>query len=192
MKTLRACCQQTKASGFSLTEMLIAVAVLGIFACASLFIYGSQQRGTEAAAVARELAAWLGEIAMAPEERNVACTVTLQPGVNLARGAAVASVTPATCSQSTPFRIPNGGRQSTRFALSASPISWTYTRRGALTTETGSAASSTSTDVMIKFSANQESPLVCLRISGTLGLLRFGSNNQAASTLNNCTLWSRR
>lgn len=169
----------------------MVVVLLGILGAVLLPIHESHQRATEAGALVRELAAWLDEIAMAPEDMNQACTVTIRPGTGLTQGAAIASVLPASCSQSAQFTLPDSVRRSTRFDLAATQASWTYTRRGALTTESGPSASSTSTDIHVKVSANGQSPLICLRVVGSLGLMRFGSNNQTASLLENCAEWRR-
>ncbi|MEI6615157.1 MAG: prepilin-type N-terminal cleavage/methylation domain-containing protein [Cyanobium sp. ELA507] len=177
--------------GFSLFEIMIVIAIIGILASQSISVYQSNLRAADAHLLTRELAAWLSEIAMVPEQLNQNCTVTLYPSTSLNPGASMATVTPTSCAAESTLLVP-GHQRLLSYQLGATPTSWTYTRRGALSTESTNIMS-TNTDLIIRVSVNGESPLRCLKVSGTLGLIRFGRNDSSGDVSNttSCSNWQR-
>lgn len=177
--------------GFSLFEIMIVIAIIGILASQSISVYQSNLRAADAHLLTRELAAWLSEIAMVPEQLNQNCTVTLYPSTSLNPGASMATVTPTSCAAESTLLVP-GHKRLLSYQLGATPTSWTYTRRGALSTESTNIMS-TNTDLIIRVSVNGESPLRCLKVSGTLGLIRFGRNDSSGDVSNttSCSNWQR-
>lgn len=177
--------------GFSLFEIMIVISIIGILASQSISIYQSNLRAADAHLLTRELAAWLSEIAMVPEQLNQNCTVTLYPSTSLNPGASMAMVTPTSCAAESTLLVP-GHKRLLSYRLGATATSWTYTRRGALSTDSTNIMS-TNTDLIIRVSVNGESPLRCLKVSGTLGLIRFGRNDSSGDISNttSCSNWQR-
>jgi hypothetical protein len=177
--------------GFSLFEIMIVIAIIGILASQSISVYQSNLRAADAHLITRELAAWLSEIAMVPEQLNQNCTVTLYPSTSLNPGASMATVTPTSCAAVSTLLVP-GHKRLLSYQLGATATSWTYTRRGALSTDSTNIMS-TNTDLIIRVSVNGESPLRCLKVSGTLGLIRFGRNDSSGDVSNttSCSNWQR-
>jgi hypothetical protein len=99
-------------------------------------------------------------------------------------------VLPATCSSEPSLRLPEIN-QNTTYSVGASNTSFTFTPRSAITTATGVGVTSTNTDISIRFSVGSALPLRCVRLSGTLGLFRFGRNNATGDTSTECSDWSR-
>lgn len=182
--------EMLRLAGFTLLELMIAVAIIGILSTMAFRAGIVQWRREQANAAAMDFTAWLEPISRMPERTGTACTVTVTTGSALAPGSVYATVLPTTCTTEPSLRLP-GINQRTNYAVGASTTSWSFTPRGAITTGTGATASSTNTDISIRFAVGGELPVRCVRLSGTLGLVRFGSNNASGSTSTECTLWTR-
>jgi Tfp pilus assembly protein PilE len=184
--------KRRKIAGFSLVELAIAISALIILTSISLSLNQNEMRSSDSHALRNEIAAWLGEIAMAPENLNTTCTVTFQPGSQLLPGAAIASVQPSTCATQSTLRIP-GNTRLTPFQVGTSQNSWVYTERGAISASGSAGASSTNTDIIIRVSVGGQPPLRCVRLSGIMGLIRFGVNSANGDAMGNtlCSDWRR-
>lgn len=176
--------------GFTVLELLIAVAIFGVVSSVAVSAGLVEWRRDQANAAAMEFTAWLEPISRMPERNGTACTVTVTTGGSLAPGSVFATVLPAACSTEPSLRLPAINQRS-NYAVGATTTSWTFTPRGAITTGTGTTASSTNTDISIRFAVGGLLPVRCVRLSGTLGLIRYGSNNGSGDTATECTVWSR-
>jgi hypothetical protein len=152
----------------------------------------NEMRSADSHALTDEIAAWLGEIAMAPEFLNTTCTVTFQPGQQIRPGATIASVQPSNCARESSLRVP-GNQRFSSFHLGTSQNSWVYTERGAVSASSTVGASSTNTDIIIRVSVDGQPPLRCVRLSGIMGLIRFGVNSVSGDAISNtaCSDWKR-
>jgi prepilin-type N-terminal cleavage/methylation domain-containing protein len=177
-------------AGFTVVELMIAVAIIGVVASAAVSNGIVQWRREQANAAAMEFTDWLEPISRRPERTGVTCTVTVTPGTSLAPGSVYATVLPANCSTEPSLRLPAINQTST-YAVAATATSWSFTPRGAITTGTGATASSSNTNITLRFAVGGQLPLRCVRLSGTLGLFRFGSNNTTGVTTTDCTDWNR-
>jgi Tfp pilus assembly protein FimT len=184
--------RQRKAAGFSLIELTVVGAILVLLTTLSLNLNQNEMRSADSHALTDEIAAWLGEIAMAPEFLNTTCTVTFQPGQQIRPGATIASVQPSNCARESSLRVP-GNQRFSSFHLGTSQNSWVYTERGAVSASSTVGASSTNTDIIIRVSVDGQPPLRCVRLSGIMGLIRFGVNSVSGDAISNtaCSDWKR-
>ncbi len=178
------------ASGFTMMDMIVTVSVIGILSSVSYSASIVEWRREQANAAAMEFSAWLEPISRTPDVTGQPCTVTLTTGSSRAPGSPLATVSPASCSTQPTLRLPEIN-QNTDYSVGASATSWSFTPRGSITTGSGATASSSNIDISIRFSMEGNLPVRCVRLSGTLGLLRFGSNNATGNTASECTNWSR-
>ena len=184
--------RQRKAAGLSLIELTVVGAILVLLTTLSLNLNQNEMRSADSHALTDEIAAWLGEIAMAPEDLNTTCTVTFQPGQQIRPGATIASVQPSNCARESSLRVP-GNQRFSSFHLGTSQNSWVYTERGAVSASSTVGASSTNTDIIIRVSVDGQPPLRCVRLSGIMGLIRFGVNSVSGDAISNtaCSDWKR-
>jgi len=170
--------------GFTLLELMVVVAVLGLVSAVTIQqVTGYWQRERLNAAT-MELTGWLEEVAAGSQQQSSSCTVTLTTGASRAGGSELARVSPAACAREPVLLLPSL-HQSASFAVgsSLSPSSWTYSPRGTI--------SSTDADISIRLSLGGSAPLRCVRVSGTLGVLRLGRDNSRGSVSSECSDWSR-
>jgi|GEM_PF-1588206 hypothetical protein len=181
-----------KSPGFSLLELTLVVVILIILSSISLSLNQNEMRSSDSHALTDEIAAWLGDIAIAPEDLNTTCTVTFQPGTQLWPGDTIATVQPSSCATESTLRVP-GNKRVTPFQVGTSQNSWVYTERGAISASTTIGASSTNTDIIIRVSVNGQPPLRCVRLSGIMGLIRFGVNSATGDVTGStaCSDWKR-
>ena len=184
--------RQRKAPGFSMIELTVVVAILILLTSLSLKLNQTEMRSADSHTLTDEIAAWLGEIAMAPEDLNTTCTVTFQPGQQIRPGAIIASVQPSSCARESNLRV-TGNQRFSSFHLGTSQNSWVYTERGAVSASSTVGASSTNTDIIIRVSVDGQPPLRCIRLSGIMGLIRFGVNSVSGDAISNtaCSDWKR-
>jgi prepilin-type N-terminal cleavage/methylation domain-containing protein len=184
--------------GFTVLELMVTVAVLGIVGAVAFTVSQDSWRRERASAATVELAGWLDQISKSPDQNGVSCQVTVNTGT-LTSGGVLASVSPTNCAIESNVRLPaintNQSYQvSVVGAVTAGATSqWWFTPRGAISTTTPSAtAASSATDISIRISVDGNVPVRCVRLSGTLGLLRLGRNNATGNTTVDCTAWSVR
>jgi hypothetical protein len=183
------CLRPPAAGGLTMAELLVTIAGIGIAATVLLRFNDLQWRRAQINAVALSLNAWLEEVSISPERDSQPCEVTINSGT-LAPGAVLASVTPTSCATDATLRV-QGLHARTPVQVASTVSSFSFTPRGAVSTETGDGAASTATNLEVRMSVQGQPPLRCLRIFGTVGLIRQGRNNSAGSTDQTCPELSR-
>ena len=178
--------------GFTVIELILVIVIFMLLASMALIFNQNEMRSADSQALVDEIAAWLGEIAMAPEDLNTSCTVTFQPGTNLWPTDTIATVEPASCAKASTLRVP-GNRRQNPYQLGTSQNSWVFNQRGSLSASSTANASSTNTDIIIRVSVAGQPPLRCVRLSGIMGLVRFGVNSISGSVNGSatCSNWKR-
>lgn len=177
------------AVGFTLSELLITVAVLGILSAVVMNGFGMNEwRRSRVNAVALELNGWL-EAVRRSALKGTGCRVTIQTATQAAAGSVIASAAPVTtaavtvpntCMSQQPLRIlSNAGNDV--YAISADPATFTFTPRGT----TRGLANDNQNDLEITIALNGEPPMRCVQLSSPLGVVRIGTNDTSAS--GNCT-----
>lgn len=186
------------AYGFTVVELMVSVAVLGLVGAVVFTTSQSSWRRERANAATVELSGWLEQISKSPEQNGSSCRVVLNTGT-LASGAVLASVTPATCAIESNLLLPAiNTNESFQVAVTGAATiggvsQWWFTPRGAISTTTPAATAGSSTaDISVRISVAGTVPVRCVRLSGTLGLLRMGRNNATGDPNVNCTDWSVR
>lgn len=167
--------------GFSIVEMLVTVAVIGILSAAVIANSGDGYRRDRINSVATDLAAWLEAVQHRAMSMDQGCRVTINPSpnTNLAPGTVIATVAPVntsetlTCSPDTSFRIPaTGGLPSDRFSVGGLTTDIVFTRRGSIVF-TDNSQVATNQDIRLLLTPG---PLRCVRISARLGAIRVGNS----------------
>ncbi len=179
-------------ASFTLTELMVTVAIIGILSSIALVFTGNEWRRERINATAMELAGWLEEVRAASLREtsavlaNGGCTVRFgsatSPGTSLTAvpaGTVLASVDPALCRAPTPsFTIPGFAATSDRYSASFSDATVTFTPRGSTTS---------TTDVTIRLSLDGSIPLRCVQISSIVGMIRIGGDNTETGLAGTCT-----
>lgn len=166
--------------GFTLTQLMIAGAIIAILSAITISNSLTSWRDAQAGELALQLAGWLEQVSRAPEANGATCTVTfasgITGGITLNNGAQLASVSPASCSSEPIFSVPTRfGAQ--RISAGASAGSVVFTPRNAITS---------STDIQVRLALLNQAPVRCVRLSAILGLIRVGRNNTSSSTSTDC------
>ncbi|MCT0224854.1 prepilin-type N-terminal cleavage/methylation domain-containing protein [Synechococcus sp. CS-1328] len=168
-----------KSEGFTLTEFMVVVVLIGIVGAVTISLGIDSWRRERLNAVVIELAGWLEEISRNPERNGTACTVTVDTG-SRSPGSRLARVEPTSCSANPAFNIP-ATFGSDNFNVGSSQDSWTFTPRGAI---------SSASDVQVRIAISGQQPVQCVRLSGTLGLIRLGRNEASSDVSSSCTVFS--
>ncbi len=171
----------------TLFELMLSVAIIATIGAITVNAGIVEWRREQANAAAMDFTAWLEAVAQSPERTGVSCAVTVTTGTSRAPGSVLATVAPTTCSLQPTLLLP-AINQTSSYSVGASATTWTFTPRGAISTGGGT---STNTDISVRFSVGGALPVRCVRLSGTLGLFRFGRNNASGDTSVECTDWSR-
>ena len=195
--------QQTQ--GFSLVELMVIVAVLGILGGVVVPAGFNAYRTQQVNAVVSDLAGWLDEVRASTETNNVSCRVDITTTGTLRSQDVIATataITPGTttvasgvvCGSGNPLRLPGAGGSGTfSVATSFTNNLFYFTQRGAISTDnTAGLAKSTGTtdnNLSIRVSADGQPPMRCIRLTGMLGLVRLGTNSSTGSTTTDCTSW---
>ena len=180
-------------SGFSLLEMITAVAIIAVIAAISINSSDHSLNRSQSNSVALELVAWLQKIHNTGQA-GAFCTVQFNPdqaatadaiAVTFSSGDRVFTVQPAACSADPNFRLPDsvGGKT---VAIWASPF-LQFTQRGNVIQVNNAGAQLAGNDIRILPNA-QDGPglLRCVRTSDSIALFRIGSNNNAARVEDGC------
>lgn len=138
-------------NGFSMVEMLMVTACLGILLGASVVVTQNALRREEGVTVVLAVAGWLEEIQRNALRLNQSCTVTFDTSLNTWTprnpGERIASVTPANCAVEPELLLPRTGftqqastadRKPFAITIVHSSESWNgpqllFTRRGSVT-----------------------------------------------------------
>jgi prepilin-type N-terminal cleavage/methylation domain-containing protein len=194
-----------RSQGFSLFELVVTIAVLGIVSNLVIPAGIEGYRTQRVNAAVSELAGWLNEVQASTDSKNVSCSVSIKTGTLGTQDvmATATAINPGTttaasgkvCGSGNPLRLPGAGGAS-RFSVGTSFTGSTFyfTQRGAISTDnTAGLAKSTGTNddnnLSIRISADSQPPMRCVRLTGMLGLIRIGYNSTTGVTTNDCTAW---
>ena len=192
-------------TGFSATELLVTIAVLGVIGGIAIPSGITAYRTQQVNAAVSDLTGWLDEVRTSTETNHVSCRVTISTSGTLRAQdvlATATAITPGTtspasgvvCGSGNPMRLPGvGGAGSYSVTTSFTNDQFFFTQRGAISTDnTASLAKSTGTtdaNLSIRISSGGQPPMRCVRLTGMLGLVRLGSNSTTGTTSNDCTTW---
>lgn len=180
------------AAGFTLAELMVTVAIIGILSSIALVFTGNEWRRERINTVAIELAGWLEEVRAASlretnaVQSNGGCVVRLgspgSPGTALNHvpaGTVLASVDPTLCRAPNPsFTISGFASTPDRYSATFSSPTATFTPRGSTTS---------TSDITIHLSLDGSVPLRCVQISSIVGMIRIGGDNAATGVDGTCT-----
>lgn len=172
--------------GFTLLEMMVTIAVLGTVLATVVSLSGSEWRRERVNTVAIELAGWLEGIRMASTRQpgSNPCVVTFNTATAAVNGSVLATVAPAACSPQGSFIITGTADNDSNFEIALSPgasSSLTFSPRG-------SVSASTDTDLRILLAGTGQ--MRCVRLTGTVGLIRIGSHSNAPDTSADCSSYT--
>jgi prepilin-type N-terminal cleavage/methylation domain-containing protein len=185
------------ANGFTLLELIIAIAIITLISAVSFDASSRSLNRSRVNAVAIELAAWFQTIRTSGVD-TAFCSVIFNPDqVNLAqapgeaaasrvfsRGNRVYSVEPAGCSGQPNFRVPDSVDGNT-FTIWSNPL-FQFTQRGNVI----QTASNTVVRNDIRILMVGTRLLRCVRTFDSVGLFRIGSNSDAADVTADCAATS--
>lgn len=148
-----------QSTGFSLPELLIVIAIAGLFSSLAITAGIAQWQREQINKVAVELTGWL-ETARRAALRGEACTVTITTGT-LSGGSTLAT---ATCLEDQPLLVNNLGSRINLTVANDSEDPITFSPRG---TRSGD-------DVTITLTLNPAGKRRCVSISGLLAMINPG------------------
>lgn len=174
-------------TGFTLIELMVTVAVIGILSGITISQSLATWRDAQVSDLTLQLAGWLEQISRAPEasrapDGNAAsCRVVFTTGT-VPNGAVIATVTsiPAgaspPCAPEASFTVPTrfGNQQ---ISVGASTASVVFTPRQSITS---------TSDIQIRLALLGQAPVRCVRLSAVLGLIRIGRNDGSSATGTDC------
>ncbi|MCT0207757.1 Tfp pilus assembly protein FimT/FimU [Synechococcus sp. CS-1332] len=174
-------------AGFSLVELTVVVAVVGILSAVGINASGNEWRRERVNAVATELAGWLETVRRTSLKGN-ACQVSisggsLTPGATLATASELISnpTIANNCLTGQPLQISGTMGSSTYVIAPGGNTSFKFTPRG--TVNAAAANSQLTSPIVIEISLTGTSgPLRCVRISEGLGLISVGASNSTGGT----------
>ncbi len=167
--------------GYTLTELMICVALVGLLGGMSTLGFLNQMRSEKANAIAVEIAGWLANVHRAAL-RGRRCEISFDTSgaiLSAASPLAVASEPSSSalpiansCLSYTPLQIGSVDR-STKFRLSTNDASFAFTPRGTIT-------GTNSPTVVVGITLTEGGLPHCVEIDGMLGLVTVGHlvNNQ--------------
>ncbi len=164
--------------GFTLWELMITASLIGLISAIGLNqMWGSEYRSERVKSVAIELAGWLEAVRSASQRQpgSNPCVVTFTATTPVSAGATLASVSPKSCAIEPVFTIRGFRNGSDTYAIAlnpSTPTTVTFTPRGSI-------SATSDTDMRIQLTGTSE--MRCVRLTGTVGLIRIGSGSIATS-----------
>jgi len=185
------------ANGFTLLELIIAIAIITLISAVSFDASSRSLNRSKVNAVAIELAAWFQTIRTSGVN-TAFCSVIFNPdevtlteaptraaaSIVFSRGNRVYSVEPAGCSGQPNFLIPDSVGGNT-FTIWSNPL-FQFTQRGNVI----QTASNTVVGNDIRILMVGTRLLRCVRTFDSVGLFRIGSNSDAADVTADCAATS--
>jgi prepilin-type N-terminal cleavage/methylation domain-containing protein len=168
-------------AGFTLTELMVIVVIIGILSGITISTSLNSWRDAQVSDLAFQLAGWLEEISRAPEANGASCRVDFTTGTR-PNGAVIATVTSTPTGATPPCAVESNFTVPTRFgnqqiSVGASTASVVFTPRNSITS---------TTDLQIRLALLGQAPVRCVRLSAILGLIRIGRNNGSSDTATAC------
>lgn len=155
--------------GFTIVELMVAVAIIGILSGLMIEAGISDWRRERVNTVAVELAGWLEAVRRAAL-KGTSCAVQLKVGggstSDLAGGATLATST-CTGVSTLPITTITPGQV---FRVKASPSSWSFSPLGTLHLPDG-ASGTVSIFIALK---DGQAPIRCVQLEGLMGVIRVG------------------
>lgn len=184
---------KSRGRGFSLAELLITVAILGILSSITVNVTLGEIDRAKVNSAQISLAGWLQVVqrsALLQKSSQInqgGCEVTFPNSfANQVNNAEIAIVTPAACSPNPRLllEVLNLGGSKISAAFTSQNI--TFTPRG---TMLNSADTSPVTEIMILI--DRSSLLRCIRLSGLAGVIEIGSKGTGSSLSDQCSDYTR-
>lgn len=174
-----------RTASFSLLELMVVVAIIGMINGLTIAFSGREWEREKLNAVALGLAGWLEEIRgnalrqTSDTASSGGCVVTVNTLNNAAAGTTVASVSPTDCAKAPSFVLPGLTNNADRYNIAnTNGATIVFTPRGSVTANT---------DAIVRIFLIGNTRLRCVSVSSILGLIRVGSNSQAASVAASCS-----
>ncbi|MFY8149488.1 MAG: pilus assembly FimT family protein [Prochlorococcaceae cyanobacterium] len=171
MKPLRA-----RKIAFSLTELMVTVAVLGILSSIVIQVTGQEWRRERVLAVQVDLVGWLEAMRRAAL-RNGACDVQFINGPEYTPGQILARRDPnnTNCLYNVDMSIPGITAAGTRYMINTTQDTFSFTPRGTVRTV---ADANLDTGVMIQIQLQGGGPVGCVSLGPSVGAIRSGLVNE--------------
>lgn len=168
--------------GFTLTELMVTVAVIGIVTGIVIVVSGMEWRRQRVNAVAQELAGWLAQVRTASQRLTTAgCLVSFSASGNYNAGDVIAQIAPNTACigqiPETSVRIPNNF-SGTTYSIERNVAQLQFTPRGTATNVTS---------VVVGITILNNNPQRCVEVSPLVAFIRVGRNNTSSAPSGTCT-----
>lgn len=177
--------------GFSLVEVMVVTAILGVLTAVSLQLSDYERRRDQVDGAARELAGWLQAVRRSAE-RGEGCLVTITE-----TGAATAATTvaeastdpdaasaliPNHCLMNSPLRFESGrGGGAVSYGIDANgDANFVFTPRGSLFKLEGNDGNPVQISIVATNGGAARPPLRCVLITPPLGLVEVAANHAAS------------
>lgn len=178
-------------TGFSLTELLITVVILGILSAIAVNVSAGEADRAKINTAQIALAGWLqlvqrsALLQKSPQTNQGGCTVNFASTfINQGNGTQIANVSPSACAPNSNILLDILNLGSSRLSASL-PDPIIFTPRGTIISDAQSPVSE------IKFLISGSSLLRCIRISGLAGVIEIGSRGSGSSLANECSDYTR-
>lgn len=178
--------RRVRSRGFTLLEMIISTAVMVVVLATVVSLSGREWRRERLNAVAIELAGWLEAIRTASTRQpgSNPCVVTFSTATSAVNGSVLATVAPASCSPQSSFTIKGIAGSTSTFQMArtpSTPSTVSFSPRGSI-------SASSDTDLRILLAGTGQ--MRCVRLTGTVGLIRLGSRSDATDTSVDCSSYT--
>ena len=177
--------------GFTLAELMIVVAVIGLVASIAFNVSSQDWRRARLNRVVQEASAWLESIRKAAQRTQSGCVVTVNTLANQSPGSVLATVSNRAVGESSCgpeanllFNADSPGDLISAQASSATVI---FTPRGTIV---GASSAVISSDWEWRFALSSVSALRCIRLSGLLGAIQIGSSDSTSNVASSCSTYT--
>jgi prepilin-type N-terminal cleavage/methylation domain-containing protein len=166
-----------KSRGFTLTELMVVVAIIGILSAVFITVSGIEWRRERVNAVASELAGWLQAVRRAAI-KGAACNVNISTGTITASSPPFATISNV-CGSTESLQVTAISGSDSYTITTSGPTQFKFTPRGSVN---GSGTNVQMTaPIVIAISMNGAGPTRCVRVSPGLGLITIGASNGLTS-----------